>query len=83
MAMFYPRGSGPTRFKFPRGRKLRIVGCATQEDLANHTEYNREGKRCFIVGKDGNTTDLTIGRYAALVSFTVNNVGVLSVELGP
>ena len=58
------------------------MGCATKEDSANPTEYDREGERCFIVGKDGNTTDLTIGRYAGLVSFTLNDVGVSSVELG-
>ncbi|KAL5523207.1 hypothetical protein ACEPAF_1474 [Sanghuangporus sanghuang] len=68
MAMFCPRGGGATTFKFPRGRKLRIMGCATKEDLANPTE--------------GNTTDLTVGRYAGLVSFTLNDVGIVSVELG-
>ncbi|KAI9456281.1 hypothetical protein BJY52DRAFT_1204836 [Lactarius psammicola] len=72
MAMFYPRG----------GRKLRIVGCATKEDLANPTKFDSEGERCLIVGKDGNTTDLTVGRYAGLVSFTFNEVGIVSVELG-
>ena len=35
-----------------------------------------------MVGKDGNTTDLTVGRYAGLVSFTQNEVGIESVELG-
>jgi hypothetical protein len=82
MAMFYPRGGGSTTFKFPAGRKLRIEGCATKEDLANPTEYDNEGQRCFIVGKDGNTTDLTVGRYAGLVSFTLNKVGIVSIELG-
>jgi hypothetical protein len=82
MAMFYPRGGGATTFKFPPGRKLRIMGCAVKEDLANPTEFDSEGKRCFIVGKDSNTTDLTVGRYAGLVSFTLNNVDIVSVELG-
>jgi hypothetical protein len=81
MAMFYPRGGSATTFKFPPGRKLRIVGCATKEDLANPTEFDSAGEHCFIVGKDGNTTDLTVGRYTGLVSFT-NNVGIVSVELG-
>jgi len=76
--MFYPRGT----FKFPAGRKLRIVGCATKEDLANPTEFDSEGERCYIVGKDGNTTDLTVGRYAGLVSCTLSHVGIVSVELG-
>jgi len=80
--MFCPLGGGTTTFKFPVQRKLRIEGCATKEDLANPAEFDSEGQRCLIVGKDGNTTDLTVGRYAGLVSFTLNEVGIESVELG-
>jgi len=80
--MFCPLGDGATTFKFPVERKLRIEGCATKEDLANPAEFDSEGQRCLIVGKDGNTTDLTIGRYAGLVSFTRNKGGIESVELG-
>ena len=80
--MFCPLGGGATTFKFPEERKLRIDGCATKEDLANPAEFDSEGQRCLIVGKDGNATDLTIGRYAGLVSFTLNDVGIESVELG-
>ena len=81
MAIFYPLGSATT-YKFPAKRKLGIEGCATKEDLANPAEFDSEGRRCLIVGKDGNTTDLTVGRYAGLVSFTLNEVGIESVELG-
>ena len=80
--MLFPAGASQIAFKFPEGRKLRIEGCITKEDLANPTVLDREGQRCFIVGKDGNTTDLTVGIYAGLVSFTRNEVGVESVELG-
>ena len=80
--MFYPLGGGSTTFKFPNGRKLRIKGCATKEELANPAEFDNEGQPCLIVGKDGNSTDLTVGRYAGLVSFTQNEVGIESVELG-
>jgi hypothetical protein len=80
--MFYPVAGGPTTFKFPDERKLRIEGCATKEDLANPAEFDSEGQRCLMVGKDGNTTDLTVGRYAGLVSFTQNEVGIESIELG-
>ncbi|KAG8717991.1 hypothetical protein FRC08_006187 [Ceratobasidium sp. 394] len=81
-AMFYPLGGGGSTFKFPEERKLRIEGCATKEDLANPAEFDSESQRCLIVGKDGNTTDLTVGRYAGLVSFTRNEIGIESVELG-
>ncbi|KAF8606171.1 hypothetical protein BDV93DRAFT_537141 [Ceratobasidium sp. AG-I] len=80
--MFYPAAGGQTTFKFPDDRKLRIEGCATEEDLAIPAEFDSEGHRCLIVGKDGNTTDFTVGRYAGLVSFTKNEVGVESIELG-
>ena len=61
--------------------KLRIYGCASKEDLAVPAEFDSEGQRCLMVGKDGNTTDLTVGRYAGLESFTQNSVGVESMEL--
>jgi hypothetical protein len=77
--MFYP--GGPT-FKFPEGRKLPIEACASQGDLAAPAEFDAEGQRCLMVGKDGNTTGLTVGRYAGLVSFVENEVGVESIELG-
>ena len=80
--MFCPQGGGATTFKFPEERKLRIEGCATEENLANPAEFDSEGQRCLIVGKNGNTTGLTVGRYAGLVSFIRNEVGTESVELG-
>ncbi|KAH9053302.1 hypothetical protein EDB87DRAFT_1676842 [Lactarius vividus] len=66
MAMFYPLGGGATTFKFPEERKLRIEGCATKEDLAVPAEFDSESQRYLIVGRDGNATDLTVGRYAGL-----------------
>jgi hypothetical protein len=81
MALFYPYGGGPTTFKFPSNRKLRIVGCTTKEELNNPSEFDSNGEACFIVGKDGNTTDLTVGCYAGLLSFTRNEVGEWSREV--
>ncbi|GAV99046.1 hypothetical protein LENED_000476 [Lentinula edodes] len=80
--MFNPPGGGSTTFKFPYHRKLRIEGCATKEDLSHPAEFDSEGQHCLMVGKNGNTTDLTIGRYAGLVSFTRNQAGIESIELG-
>jgi len=79
--MFYPLGGGAAVVEFLE-TKLRIEGCVTKEDLYNPAESDSEGQRCLMVGKDGNTTDLTVGRYAGLVSFTHNEVGIESVELG-
>ncbi|KAI9507961.1 hypothetical protein F5148DRAFT_1275972 [Russula earlei] len=79
--MLYPPGGGPNTFRYPEQRKLKISGCATKEDLAVPAEFDNEGQRCLLVGKDGNTSDLTVGRYAGLESFTRNAVGVESMEL--
>ena len=68
--MFYPLCGSQTTFKFPDERKLRIEGCATKEDLAHPAETDGEGQHCLMVSKYGNTTDLTVGRYAGLISFT-------------
>ena len=73
---------GHTTFKLPDERKLRIDACATEDDLAHPVEFDAEGQRCLIVGKDGNTTGLTVGRYASVVSFLENEVGVVSREFG-
>ena len=80
--MFYPGTGGLTAFNYPEGRKLRIVGCASKEDLAVPAEFDSEGQRCLVVGKDGNSTDLTVGIYAGLESFALNEFGVESMELG-
>jgi len=82
MEMFYARDDVETTFKFPEERKLEIYDCTTKEDLANPTQIDNDGQRYFVVGKDGNTTDLTIGHFAGLVSFAQNEVGVESIELG-
>ncbi|KAI5981228.1 hypothetical protein EDD15DRAFT_428857 [Pisolithus albus] len=81
MEMLYPSSSGRSTFKYPVGRKLSIFGCASREDLAAPAEFDKEGQHCLMVGKDGNTTDLTVGRFSGLESFTRNAFGVESKEL--
>jgi hypothetical protein len=65
--MFYPQSGGRTVFKFPAtpaqdqrlGRGL----------LANADCFDSNGLPCLIVIKDGNITDLTVGRYADLEAY--------------
>ncbi|KAG0697475.1 hypothetical protein DFH29DRAFT_984263 [Suillus ampliporus] len=80
-SMFCPLGGGSTTFKFPNERKLRVEGCATKEDLTHSAEFDSQGQHCLIVSKDGNTTGLTVGCYASLVSFTLNEVSIQSIKL--
>ena len=76
--MLYPQTGGPTTFKYPEAGMLQIFGCATREELAVPAEFDNEGERCLMVGKEGNATDLTVGRYSGLEPFTLNEVGVES-----
>ncbi|KAL5536327.1 hypothetical protein ACEPAF_148 [Sanghuangporus sanghuang] len=78
---FYPHSNGRTVFKFPANRQLRINGCVTRELLANPDTFDSNGEPCIVVMKDGNTTDLTVGRYAGLEAYTCDDLGVESVEL--
>lgn len=68
-------------FKFPVNRQLRINDCVTHEQLAAPNSYYGNDKPCFIVMKDGSTTDLTVGRYAGLEAYVCDEFGVESKEL--
>ena len=80
--MFHPIAGGPTTFKFPQEGELRIEGWSTLDELAVPEDTDSEHQRFVMVAKDGNATDLTVGRYAGLVSFAENEVGVTSIEIG-
>ncbi|KAH9976275.1 hypothetical protein BGW80DRAFT_1292367 [Lactifluus volemus] len=79
--MFYAQSGGRTVFKFPADGQLRINGCVTRELLANPDCFDSNGEPCLIVMKDGNTTDLTVGRYAGLEAYLCDELGVESIEL--
>ena len=66
----------------PEEGKLRIEGWSALNELAGPEDIDSEHQRFVMVAKDGDTTDLTVGRYAGLVSFTENDVGVTSIEIG-
>ncbi len=72
---------GRTTFEWPANRQLRINGCVTRELLAVPDCFDSNGEPCLIVMKDGNTTDLTVGRYAGLEAYTCDKFGVESREL--
>ncbi|KAH9944412.1 uncharacterized protein BXZ73DRAFT_87317 [Epithele typhae] len=55
-------------FKWPLNGQLRIKGY-------------KNGHPCFVVMKDGSTTDLTVGNHAGLEAFLCNPQGVESVDL--
>ncbi|KAH7885737.1 hypothetical protein F5I97DRAFT_1829713 [Phlebopus sp. FC_14] len=73
---------GRKAFKYPDNRQLSINGIVTRELLADPDLYDSEGEPHHIVLKDGNTTGLTVGRYAGLESFLCDEDGIESIELG-
>ena len=72
-----------TPFKYPRDRLLRIRGIASEELLRDPRIHNdKNDRRGITVLKDGNTTGLTIGHIAGMVSFVRGTEGMESIELG-
>ncbi|KAB5591247.1 hypothetical protein CTheo_5329 [Ceratobasidium theobromae] len=78
---FYPRNNTRTTFKFPTRRLLTINGFVTHQLLLNPDGFDSNGDPCLIVMKDGNTTDLTVGRYSGMETYLSNELGVQSIEL--
>jgi hypothetical protein len=68
-------------FKFPPNCQLRITGWVTRERLAKPDCFDSNSEPCLIVMKDGNTTDLTVGRYAGLEAYLCDELGQESREL--
>ncbi|KAI0032626.1 hypothetical protein K488DRAFT_49453 [Vararia minispora EC-137] len=74
-AMFYPNATTPLSFKYPKDHLFRILGFVAAERLANPDFYDEQGNAAFIVAKDGQSSDLTFGRYSALEAYTCDEFG--------
>ena len=81
MEMMCPRNDLEEGFEYPDDRQMRINGIVSQELLASPDLFDSEGKPCFIVLKQGSTTNLTAGHYAGLESFLCDETGIKSVEI--
>jgi hypothetical protein len=51
-----------------------------KNNLPSSTEFNSKDQCCLIIGKNSNTTNLTIGHYAGLMLFT-HNESIESIKL--
>jgi hypothetical protein len=60
---------------------FRINGCRTREQLAVHDCLDTNDEPCTIVMKDGNSTDLTVGRFTGPEAYLCAPDGVESIEL--
>ncbi|KEP47577.1 hypothetical protein V565_150820 [Rhizoctonia solani 123E] len=62
-------------------RLLRIQGVVTREHLATPDCHDKHGDPTYIVGKDGNTTGFTVGRYSGLEAYLCDASGRESTEV--
>ncbi|KAF9793113.1 hypothetical protein BJ322DRAFT_996293 [Thelephora terrestris] len=79
--MFWPNDTNASGLKFPPNRQLQIRGVVTRELLANPDCYDDGGNAMYVVAKDGNTTDLTVGRYTGLEAYLCDEFGKESIEV--
>lgn len=67
--------------KFPFNDMLRIHSAVPYELMATPDCYDESGDPIYIVGKDGNTTNLTVGWYAGLEAYLCDEFGRESIEV--
>ncbi|KAF9076290.1 hypothetical protein BDP27DRAFT_1380351 [Rhodocollybia butyracea] len=79
--MFWPNNSNRFGLKFPSSRLLRIQGVVTRELLDTPDCYDENGDPVYIVGKNGNTADFTVGRYSGLEAYLCNELGRESTQV--
>ena len=49
--------------------------------MNNSDSFDRNGETCIVIVKDGNTTDLTVGRYAGPKAYICDELGIELKEL--
>ncbi|KAI1784354.1 hypothetical protein LXA43DRAFT_976738 [Ganoderma leucocontextum] len=69
-SFFHPNAANPPSFKYPTDHLLRLSGCVDAAGLANPYLSDENGNAGFIVAKDGQSTDLTFGRFSELEAYT-------------
>ncbi|KAI0760742.1 hypothetical protein C8Q74DRAFT_251673 [Fomes fomentarius] len=67
--MMYPREDGPTTFKYPDDRLLRLHDTISKELMIEPDMLDHNNDPCLLVIKNGNATDVTIGRATGIFSF--------------
>ncbi|KIJ08780.1 hypothetical protein PAXINDRAFT_88366, partial [Paxillus involutus ATCC 200175] len=69
-SFFYPNAANPPSFKYPNDHLFRLLGCVDAAGLAAPYFMDDNNNACFIVAKDGQSTDLTFGRFSELEAYT-------------
>ncbi|KAG8771467.1 hypothetical protein FRC12_003592 [Ceratobasidium sp. 428] len=79
-AMFWPNPAGRSTLNFASNMLHRIVGVVEKEHMATPNDIDQNGDASYIVGKNGNTTRLTTGRYNGLDAYICSEFGRKSIE---
>lgn len=79
--MFWPNDTNASGLNFPSNRQLKIRNVVTRELLANPDCYDDAGNAMYVVAKDGNATDLSVGRYTGLEAYLCDEFGKESIEV--
>lgn len=66
----YQHPSSPTSFKFPADRLVKLQGQVPESALSKPPMLDAAGESCFVVFKNGPTTDTTIGKANNVSSYT-------------
>ncbi|KAF9505055.1 hypothetical protein BS47DRAFT_1374340 [Hydnum rufescens UP504] len=74
----HPDPNGRSSFKFPVGALLKVKGVVGEDDLCRPKQLDANGEPCLLVVKNGNTTNVTLGRGTGLESIvrTIDEYGV-------
>ncbi|KAF9471402.1 hypothetical protein BDN70DRAFT_820054 [Pholiota conissans] len=65
-----PNAAKPPSFKYPNDHLFRLSGHVDAVGLANPYLLDENGNAGFIVAKNGQSTDLTFGRFSELEAYT-------------
>ncbi|KAG9090497.1 hypothetical protein FS749_000503 [Ceratobasidium sp. UAMH 11750] len=71
---FYPNEANPHSFEYPADHLFRIRGCVDAEGMKKPYFRDELGNPCFIVAKDGQTSDLTFGRYSEYEAYVASDL---------
>ncbi|GBE77290.1 hypothetical protein SCP_0101630 [Sparassis crispa] len=65
----YPRDDGKATFEYPYDRLLPLRDMITEERMREPDMLDHDNEACLFVIKNGNATDITIGRATGIFSF--------------
>ncbi|KAG8718408.1 hypothetical protein FRC08_005310 [Ceratobasidium sp. 394] len=78
---FWPLETVRQGRRIPASLQLPIQSILTRHHVLNPDTYDKNSDPLYIVGKYGNTTKLTLGRYSGMEGYTCTEFGVESREV--